>query len=284
MKKSSFVLLISVLLASSFSSFLFADNAIVASVKGKVEVNRNNNWIQLKVGDKIAENETVNTGFNSEAKIKYNDSILYLAPLTRVTLETLVSTSTSDKVNVYLNTGAVRSKVNHTENKRISYTVRNPVAVASVRGTDFTVSDSSDIECFDGAVAVCPVYMIDMSQLYSTDVSLNISVNADSANSNTPSANISSVVPENSLVIGKNQSATFNNKGDVTNTPANDIFTNMNNIAIKVSSASARDALSSSTAKLANPSMVGSVNNNVSVANEAASDTATISVTVNIVE
>src|SRR5574344_679797 len=284
MKKSSFVLLISVLLASSFSSFLFADNAIVASVKGKVEVNRNNNWIQLKVGDKIAENETVNTGFNSEAKIKYNDSILYLAPLTRVTLETLVSTSTSDKVNVYLNTGAVRSKVNHTENNRISYTVRNPVAVASVRGTDFTVSDSSDIECFDGAVAVCPVYMIDMSQLYSTDVSLNIPVNADSANSNTPSANISSVVPENSLVIGKHQSATFNNKGDVTNTPANDIFTNMNNIAIKVSSASARDALSSSTAKLANPSMVGSVNNNVSVANEAASDTATISVTVNIVE
>src|SRR5574344_560084 len=277
MKKSSFVLLISVLLASSVSSFLFADNAIVASVKGKVEVNRNNNWIQLKVGDKIAENETVNTGFNSEAKIKYNDSILYLAPLTRVTLETLVSTSTSDKVNVYLNTGAVRSKVNHTENKRISYTVRNPVAVASVRGTDFTVSDSSDIECFDGAVAVCPVYMIDMSQLYSTDVSLNIPVNAESAN-------ISSVVPENSLVIGKNQSATFNNKGDVTNTPANDIFTNMNNIAIKVSSASARDALSSSTAKLANPSMVGSVNNNVSVANEAASDTATISVTVNIVE
>lgn len=252
--------LILLFLGMLIAGFVFADNAIVASVKGKVEVNRNNTWIQVKPGDKIAESEMISTGFNSEAKIKYNDSVLYLAALTRVTLDTLISTSTTDKVNVYLNTGAVRSKVNHTENKRVSYTVRNPVAVASVRGTDFAMTDNSDIECFDGAVAVCPTFMVDTAALLSTNIDdlASMDINVNSATANTPSSDISNIVPENSLVVAANQSVTFNTTGEVVNVPANDIYTNLNKIVLGVSSASIEDAITSSPSTLSNPVFIDS--------------------------
>lgn len=242
-------------LSMLITGFVFADNAIVASVKGKVEVNRNNTWIQVKPGDKIAESEMISTGFNSEAKIKYNDSVLYLAALTRVTLDTLISTSTTDKVNVYLNTGAVRSKVNHTENKRVSYTVRNPIAVASVRGTDFVMTDNSSIECFNGAVAVCPTFMVNTEALFSTNVA---ELPSGSANANTASSDISNIVPENSLVVAANQSVTFNTTGEVVNVPANDIYTNLNKIVLGVSSASIEDAITSSPSTLSNPVFIDS--------------------------
>ena len=74
--------------------------------------------------------------------------------LTRVTLETLSTSSSKDTVSLYVNTGAVRSKVTHTENKKIDYTARTAVAVASVRGTDFTITAIGKVSCIEGAVAV----------------------------------------------------------------------------------------------------------------------------------
>ncbi len=278
--------LILLFLGMLITGFVFADNAIVASVKGKVEVNRNNTWIQVKPGDKIAESEMISTGFNSEAKIKYNDSVLYLAALTRVTLDTLISTSTTDKVNVYLNTGAVRSKVNHTENKRVSYTVRNPVAVASVRGTDFVMTDNSSIECFDGAVAVCPTFMVDTAALLSTNIDdlASMDINVNSATANTPSSDISNAVPENSLVVGQNQSVTFNTAGEVANVPANDIYTNLNNIVLGVSSASIADAIASSPSTLSNPVFIDSKSAIASTTTETVVTTSSVVIAISISE
>ena len=136
------------------ASQLFAAEGIVTYVKGKVEVQRNSKWIPLNVGDKIAQSEMVNTGFQSEAKIKLMDSVLYLGPVTRVTLETLKSSEANDKVNVYLATGSTRSKVEHTDAKRVNYTVRTAVAVASVRGTDWIMDSAGNVSCLEGGVAV----------------------------------------------------------------------------------------------------------------------------------
>ena len=74
--------------------------------------------------------------------------------LTRVTLESLSTSDSKDTVSLYVNTGAVRSKVTHTENKKIDYTARTAVAVASVRGTDFTITARGKVSCREGAVAV----------------------------------------------------------------------------------------------------------------------------------
>ncbi len=134
---------------------VFCETAVVTFVKGKVEVSRNDKWVAVAVGDSINVSETLSTGFQSEAKIKYKGSIMAMGSLTRITLDELSSQPGKDTVNVYLNTGAVRSKVTHSEN-RVSHTVRSPVAVASVRGTDFLMSANGAVRCYEGAVVVYP--------------------------------------------------------------------------------------------------------------------------------
>jgi hypothetical protein len=135
---------------------LCADSATVVSLKGKVEVDRNGSWIPLAENDTVAQGEIISTGFKSEAVLQYQGSTIQLGPLTRITLETLAKGEKKDTVSVYLNTGAVKSSVKKTENKRVNYTVHNPVAVASVRGTEFGFSSDGSIDCTEGAVVAYP--------------------------------------------------------------------------------------------------------------------------------
>ena len=137
-----------------FGASAFAAEATVTFVSGKVEVQRGGKWIALNKGDTVSKSETISTGFQSEAKIKMMDSVMYLGPVTRVTLEELSTTGQQDNVNVFLKTGAARSQVRHVENKRVNYQVHTAVAVASCRGTDWIIDDSNNIICFDGIVAV----------------------------------------------------------------------------------------------------------------------------------
>lgn len=142
---------------------LCADSAAVVSLKGKVEVNRNGSWVALAENDTVAQGEVISTGFKSEAVLQYQGAVMQLGPLTRVTLETLASGVKKDTVSVYLNTGAVKSSVKKTENKRVNYTVRNPVAVASVRGTEFGFLSDGSIDCTEGAVVAYPGNWYDAS-------------------------------------------------------------------------------------------------------------------------
>ena len=149
---------IRVLLAAAlftvFGASAFAADATVTFVSGKVEVQRNGKWIALQKGDTVAKSETISTGFQSEVKIKILDSVMYLGPVTRITLEELSSSGTKDNVNVYLKTGTARSQVNHVSNKRVDYQVHTAVAVASCRGTEWIIDDSNNVDCFEGVVAV----------------------------------------------------------------------------------------------------------------------------------
>lgn len=156
MKKSFFKFVLFCSLFALLNVAAFADDAVVTSVKGKVEVSHGGDaeWKALSVGDTVAESDIVSTGFQSEVRIKYNGSVMLLGALTRVTLNQMSSNSKTDKVDVFLNTGAVRSKVTHTDDKKVSYNVRGPVAVASVRGTDFTCFANGRVMCWEGAVAV----------------------------------------------------------------------------------------------------------------------------------
>lgn len=154
MKKLNIKLLCAAFISFVISSPFFAADAKVTYIKGKVEVNRNGQWIALSIGDTIAQSETINTGFQSEARLNLNGSVLAVPALTRVTLETLSTSDTKDKVSLYVDTGSVRSKVTHTDNKKIDYTARTAVAVASVRGTDFVISAKGAVSCREGAVAV----------------------------------------------------------------------------------------------------------------------------------
>ena len=135
-------------------SSAFAADATVTFVSGKVEVQRGGKWVALQKGDTLAKSDTISTGFQSEAKIKILDSVLYLGPVTRVTLEELSSSDQEDNVNVYLKTGATRSQVRHVDNKRVAYQVHTAVAVASCRGTGWGMDDSNNIDCYENTIEV----------------------------------------------------------------------------------------------------------------------------------
>ena len=151
-REVKFFVISCILMLISFNAF--SETAVVSFVRGKAEVCRNDAWVQLKTGDVIYPSETVSTGFQSELKIKYNNSIMALGALTRITLDELKGSSEKESVALYLNTGAVRSRVTHQDNKKVNYTVKSPVAVASVRGTDFLMTGSGTVSCMEGAVAV----------------------------------------------------------------------------------------------------------------------------------
>ncbi len=145
------------LIAAIFSicgAGVFAADATVTFVSGKVEVQRGGKWVALQKGDTVSKSETISTGFQSEAKIKIMESVMYLGPVTRITLEELSSTEQKDNVNVYLKTGTARSQVKHIDNKRVNYQVHTAVAVASCRGTGFIIDDSNTVEVTENTVAV----------------------------------------------------------------------------------------------------------------------------------
>lgn len=134
---------------------LAAASAKVTYVKGKVEVQRKGAWVQLKTGDYVAEKETVSTGYQSEARFDLDGSILVLSAMSRVTIETLKTSPDKTQASVYVNSGSVRSKVKHTDNKKVDYQTRTAVAVASVRGTIYSMTSRGDSSCEDGFLDVC---------------------------------------------------------------------------------------------------------------------------------
>ena len=143
------------------SSLACADSGIVVSAVGKVEVWRNNQWQAVAKDDFLEEGEVISTGFNSEMILRYQESLLRLGSLSRVTLEKLSSSEIADGISIYVDTGIVDSSVNHKKDKRVSYTVRNSIAVAHVRGTEFEMLGNGQLYCFDGAVELFPASTID---------------------------------------------------------------------------------------------------------------------------
>lgn len=251
---------------SIFCVCLFAEPAEVVSVKGKVEVCRGDEWIPLNVGDTVKQSEVISTGFQSEAKIKMGDSILQLGALSRVTLETLSSGSTKDVVDVYLNTGAVRSKVTHTSDKKISYTVRNPIAVASVRGTEFTFADNGAASCSDGAIALAPTSSYKPNQLASGRNADDVADPADGeSDAGTSATDIAPDSPSGSVVVLAGQAAIISADGTVS-TPLAVAVSNVTKAASTVTTAASTESVSASIAPATVSS--GSVSSTSSVADD----------------
>lgn len=204
---------ISIITLFLFAGVISAEAAEVISVKGKVEVSRNDQWITLNVGDQITESETISTGFQSEVKIKYKDSILQLGALSRITLSKLATSTTKDVVDIYLNTGAVRSKVNHTATKKVSYTVNSSVATASVRGTDFLTLGDGSITCFSGAVVLTPAPLYDSSARTTENIEEMADPADGESDASTPATDVDPNAGKGSVMVLGGQSSTISANG-----------------------------------------------------------------------
>ena len=246
MKRLISKLIIAALLAVFACSSVFAASAKVTFVKGKVEVSRGNAWVSLKVGDLVNESETISTGFQSEARLNYNGSVMAVPALSRITLEALQSSGNKETVSIKVDTGAVRSKVTHTEGKRIEYTARTPVGVASVRGTDFAVFAGGKARVYSGAIAYYKASRFIAPALAKADKeeTSEDETPADQgpAAATTPADEIVDNAPKGSMVVGAGQSSTIDDKG-VASKPIVEAKKRANKVKAAVSSAAAKDAL-----------------------------------------
>ena len=254
MRRIKTLLAVTVLLVLGASAF--AADATVTFVSGKVEVQRDGKWVPLQKGDTVSKKETISTGFQSEAKIKIIDSVMYLGPVTRITLEELSSTGKQDNVNVYLKTGTARSQVKHVDNKRVNYQVHTAVAVASCRGTDWILDDSNTVTGIDGTIAVSAYVETEDENddgesneekeegegETKTDETVDADVEDLAADDTDLADKTNSLTGDDGILVKGGQSVSVSDQAAVSN-PVNNNVKTANEIKSQVSSAAAKAAV-----------------------------------------
>ena len=131
----------------------FAQNGVITELSGTVELKRAGQaaFIAGKVGDPVARDTIISTGFKSTALVTVGSSIITVRPLTRLSLSELSSSAGTETINVNLQAGRVRVDVSPPAGTRTTMEVRGPNATASVRGTILEV-DTRNLEVLEGVV------------------------------------------------------------------------------------------------------------------------------------
>lgn len=137
-------------------SMVYAQNIFISQVVGKVEVlkSETNKWYTASVGGVITSKDKIRTlGEKSRCVLMLeNGSVIYVSPNTEILLEKLLKEETQIK----LEKGRTRAKVSKLKSKE-SFQLHTPVAVVSIRGTDFSVEHSENnsvVEVYEGEVEV----------------------------------------------------------------------------------------------------------------------------------
>lgn len=209
-------LILSVILSAlAFSSF--AMQATVVSTKGKAEVQTGGSWIALKAGDTLDQGSVIQTGFKSEIILKIKESTVTVAPLSRITLQTLAEreglngAQGKDETSIFLDTGSLRSNVQKSADRRVGFTVRSPVATASVRGTVFDMKAryrSVNLSTIQGRVAFWKNTARSEASLDKAD----LGPVGEAPVGNEPE-DISEKAPAQAVVVSKDQNAVVAEKG-----------------------------------------------------------------------
>jgi len=151
MKKTLFVIL---LLAGAVLC-VFAQSGVINGFSGDVELKPAGSsvFVPANVGDAVAADTIVSTGFRSTAVIQVGSSTIAVRPLTRLSLAEIRSDSGSETLNVSLQAGRVRVDVKPPAGTRANTSIQSPSATASVRGTSFEF-DTLNLQVSEGTVAL----------------------------------------------------------------------------------------------------------------------------------
>lgn len=132
------ILGISVLLMVALISPLFALNAVVKEVSGKVQLLAPGaSWKDASIGSFITPGTVISTGFGSTAVLDLGTSQLQVKQLTRMRLDELLRTQTTATTALFLTVGHVRADVDTSLGVTQKFTLTSPVSTAAVRGTIF---------------------------------------------------------------------------------------------------------------------------------------------------
>lgn len=141
------------------ASLAFAQNpqAQIREMTGTVELKTPEaaGWIPARPGITIRESTIISTGFKSTAILAIGNSTLTVRPLTRMSLDALISRDETETINIGLSTGRVRADIKPPAGGRADVSVKTPTVTASVRGTFFDM-DTVNIKVYEGKVNISP--------------------------------------------------------------------------------------------------------------------------------
>jgi hypothetical protein len=137
-----------------FAGAVYAqETASFREVTGTVEIKApgSGNWVNAAAGDRIEKSTLISTGFKSSAVVLVGNSVIMVQPVTRLSLEEILRNQGNEQVNLYLHSGRIRADVNPPAGGTSAFTVRSPIATASVRGTSFEF-DTENLKVVEGRV------------------------------------------------------------------------------------------------------------------------------------
>jgi hypothetical protein len=128
--------------------------AILRELSGRVEIKPpgSEEWIPAEADMPVEQAALISTGFKSTALLALGNSTIIIQSLTRLSLEEIIEQQGNEQVQVYLRTGRVRAEVRPPVQGKTAFTVRSPMATASVRGTVFDF-DTVNLNVTEGRVA-----------------------------------------------------------------------------------------------------------------------------------
>ena len=126
-------------------TFIFSQSITIQSVTGVVQVklDANSNWIDAKKDMALNSGSIINTGFNSNAVIKVNGSLLDVKQVTQISVSSLIESNNNVITDIDLKYGKLKAVVEPAATDvKTNFKVRSANSTASVRGTIFSYGDS----------------------------------------------------------------------------------------------------------------------------------------------
>jgi hypothetical protein len=115
----------------------------ILQVKGSVTLQeRGKSPVEAASGSAVYERTVIKTGLRSSATLLIGGTVTRIAQLSRISVGSLSSQkgNTPEAVNLNLRRGKLRALIKKIQGKRVSFKVRTPVSVASVRGSEVEIS------------------------------------------------------------------------------------------------------------------------------------------------
>ena len=152
------IIFLTILILLAVTAFAQNMEAVIREMSGIVELQESGStiWTTASVGDSIGADTIISTGFRSSAVLAIGNSTFLVRPLTRLSLESLVSRDNVETVSIGLQAGRVRVEVRPPAGSSADVGIATPSTVASVRGTEFSI-DPVNIRVYEGSIIFGPV-------------------------------------------------------------------------------------------------------------------------------
>jgi hypothetical protein len=139
MKKFFFAFfLITVFAFGAFCQNTSSMTGVIRELTGEVELKPAGaaGFMRASVGDTLAANTIISTGFKSITLIEIGSSLITVRPLTRLTLSEIQNMGTAENINISLQTGRIRADVTPPAGSKTTFNVQTPSQPLPYAGHD----------------------------------------------------------------------------------------------------------------------------------------------------